>query len=191
MAEDKVEVKFKSDALKKILKNFKHPGYVRVGILQSSGKIARSDQDNKSDEKPKGKKKTGLLSVLQKFFSSVGTIDNASLGAVHEFGSKKRNIPPRSFLRMPLEDDFDAELEKSAADKDFCELMVKDPNAFLNRLGQKALKVVQNAFNNGGSSQTKWTALKPKYAKTKNVNMILVETSQLRDSVSYEVVGGN
>ena len=163
MAEDKVKVKFKSEMLKKILKNFKRPGYVKVGILQSSGKIGRSDEKSK--------------------------INNAELGAVHEFGTQ--NIPERSFLRMPLEDDFDAELEKSAADKDFCELMVKDPNAFLNRLGQKALKVVQNAFNNGGSSQTKWTALNPKYAKTKNVNMILVETSQLRDSVSYEVVEGN
>ena len=31
-----------------------------------------------------------------------GDIDNAGLGLVHEFGSIIRNIPPRSWLRMPI-----------------------------------------------------------------------------------------
>jgi phage gpG-like protein len=31
-----------------------------------------------------------------------GTLTNAELGAIHEFGSYSRGIPMRSFLRMPL-----------------------------------------------------------------------------------------
>lgn len=164
MAGEKVEVKFESKLLNQLLRNMKKHGYVKVGILNSS-KNSRSDSE----------------------------LNNASIGAVHEFGLKnssgKEAIPERSFLRMPLQDDFDTALEAKSDPKQLAEDLVKNPKGLFEKIGNVALGVITEAFDQGGSSKTKWKSLNPEYAKTKKVNQILVETQQLRESITYEVEG--
>ena len=182
---NKVEVKFEAKLLNQLLKNLKKPGYVKVGILES-GKNKRTpppdkDKDPKKNNKPKKKEKLPT---------------NADIGVVHEFGleinvgkRKKIAMPERSFLRMPLYDDFEDRLFKNNSAQDLVEKLVEKPAKFFDKLGTTALGVIRDAFHNGGSSRTKWQSLDPEYAKTKNVNQILVETGQLRDSITHQVVG--
>ena len=163
MAGKKVEVKFESKLLNKLLRNMKKNAYVKVGILSSN--------DARSEE----------------------TKGNAYIGAVHEFGLKnsegKTAIPKRSFLKMPLQDDFDNALGKKGDVKELAKDLVKDPRQFFDKLGNIAVGVITEAFDRGGSTKTAWASLNPEYAKTKKVQQILVETQQLRESITYEVEG--
>jgi phage gpG-like protein len=113
-------------------------------------------------------------------------LSNADIGAVHEYGSVSRNIPARSFLRMPL--------------------FVKSAN-IINQVGKRALKwliegnkkqvlvdigiacegAIQDAFNSGGFGA--WKSLKPSSVRGKIQHnpQPLVNTNQLRRSITSKV----
>jgi phage gpG-like protein len=104
---------------------------------------------------------------------------NAELAMVHEFGSKTRNIPMRSFLRMPVH-------QKSkeiydVAIKGAIDLFIKGESAkILNRIGSKAVAVVMQAFATSGFGQ--WASPKRRSGSP------LVDTGQLRRSILFKVV---
>ena len=110
---------------------------------------------------------------------------NAVVCAAHEYGSSK--LPPRSFLRMPINDDLEIEMEKTGA---FNENMLKEVIrsgglwVYCLRIAEVARVCVLNAFNVGGSSKTKWKRSNMKYKLNKQT---LVETQQLRNSITTEV----
>lgn len=113
---------------------------------------------------------------------------NASIGAVHEYGDPSRGIPQRSFLRMPIATKLNSELSKANM---FNKQMLKDileAGDFMSwsrRVGLIAEKCVLDAFNSGGFGT--WPAWKnPSYQN--NTGMLLVDSTQLRDSISSEVV---
>lgn len=141
------------------LKNQLDRGYItRVGVL--GGKNARGAGD------PYG---------------------NADIGAVHEFGSESAGIPPRSFLRMPLEHQ-KPELLKAMSAKSVKDAIARgDIKRVFELLGVKGEEIVQKAFSTGGFGQ--WPALKAETVRRKGSSAILIETAQLRRAVTSDVVG--
>lgn len=108
---------------------------------------------------------------------------NATIGAKHEFGNE--GMPIRSFLRVPITDNLQKFLEKSGAfDKDALEQVVKSGSLqnWIEKVGIVAEDVVAEAFNTGGFG--KW---KPSDMRFKKNHQTLVETQQLRNSITSEV----
>jgi len=124
------------------------------------------------------------IGVLGKDTRSDGKT-NAEIGAAHEFGTS--TIPQRSFLRMPLIEKLDSELDKSDLKKeDYLKEVIKTKSIvrFMKRIAKAAEAVVSQAFSTGGFG--KWARWKnPNYKN--NSGQLLVDTAQLRDSISSEV----
>lgn len=113
-------------------------------------------------------------------------ITNATVGAAHEFGTSK--MPQRSFLRVPIAEHLDKKLESSGAlDKDVLNEVVKSGNVlpWVTKVAALAEGIVLEAFDTGGFG--KWPKWKGDYSN--NTGNILVDTQQLRNSISYDVVG--
>lgn len=112
---------------------------------------------------------------------------NAEVGAVHEFGSPTRGIPQRSFLRMPLIKLLSPCLEAEGATSE-AELqeVIKQGSVkpWLEKVAIIAERIVQGAFGSNGYGE--WAAWK-KPGYTNNTGMILVDTTQLRNSITSEV----
>lgn len=156
------------DALNKTLKDSKV--IVRVGIL--GGKNVRNNATyNQEKSKYKINKK------------SPANISNAEIGAAHEFGTT--NLPVRSFLRMPIAEQFPKELTKAGIfnDKDIQEVIKNSSfRQFANKIGVLAVRTVLMAFDSAGFG--KWKESNMHYKKVKQT---LVETHQLRDSITFDV----
>lgn len=110
--------------------------------------------------------------------------DNASIGLKHEFG--KEGMPVRSFLRIPIIERLEKTMEKNGAfDTEMFQETVKkgDFTEFIRRLGITGEQVVAEAFATGGFG--KW---KQSNMARKKIKQTLVETTQLRDSITSEVI---
>lgn len=109
---------------------------------------------------------------------------NAEIGALHEFGGTK--MPKRSFLRTPLTDLLKSWLEKAGMfDEASLSRVIKERSIFpwVKKISVTALDIVLGAFETGGYG--KW---KPSNMDHKKVHMTLVETQQLRNSITEDVV---
>lgn len=110
---------------------------------------------------------------------------NAEVGASHEFGTSK--MPVRSFLRVPISENLMKYLEKGMMlDKKELELVVQSSSilAWVAKIGITAERIVQDAFSSGGFG--KWPSWKtPGYQN--NTGQLLVDTQQLRNSITSEV----
>jgi hypothetical protein len=104
---------------------------------------------------------------------------------MHEFGMG--NMPQRSFLRIPISQNLARELENSGAfTPEAAKQVIKQASMvpWLESAAAVALKIVSDAFDTGGFG--KWPKWKTKGYKN-NANMILVDTQQLRNSITSEV----
>lgn len=113
------------------------------------------------------------------------TQTNASIGAAHEFGTSK--LPMRSFLRVPISDNLEKEMETSGLlDEKAAEEVIKQGSVlpWLQKVAIQAEAIVLGAFDTGGYG--KWAPWKNPNHKS-NANMILVDTQQLRNSITSEV----
>lgn len=156
-----VNIEMNTAGLERLMSSLKKAGKARVGIL--GGDATRSDNEG-------------------------GTINNASLGMVQEMGSTSRNIPPRSFLRMPLLHRR-AELAKAMQTSTFKDAFESgDKEKALKILGVAAENIVQDAFQTSGFGR--WKPLKAATIKAKGSAKPLIDTAQLRRSISSEVVDG-
>jgi phage gpG-like protein len=158
MSDDDFTLNIKGlDQLVKALK-VKAP-VARVGIL--GDKTVRSSEENQ------------------------GSLTNAEVGAAHEFGTS--TVPKRSFLRDPIKEHLDTEMERSGAfDKQVLVDVLKQGSVvpWVKKIASLAEGIVLEAFSTGGFG--KWTAWKtPNY--TNNTGQLLVDTKQLRDSITSEV----
>jgi len=112
-------------------------------------------------------------------------LNNATIGAFHEFGTSK--MPQRSFLKMPISEHLAKELESSGA---FDEATIKEvvkqgtTRPWLEKVAICAEAVVQDAFNSGGFG--KWA---PSDMAHKKNHQTLVETQQLRNSITTKITG--
>lgn len=110
---------------------------------------------------------------------------NATIGAAHEFGTE--NMPQRSFLRVPLTDNLNKRIESSGLlDADVMKEVIKVGSVipWLKKIMGIAEGIVAEAFASNGFG--KWAAWKTKGYTSKTGN-VLVDTEQLRDSITSEV----
>lgn len=109
---------------------------------------------------------------------------NGAVGAAHEFGTTR--LPQRSFLRVPLTNFLDKQLEGAGLlDENTLKQVIKEGSAlpWLKKIAIVAEKVVQGAFDSNGYGQ--WQGWKNGYVS--NTGQILVNTQQLRNSITSEV----
>lgn len=121
---------------------------------------------------------------------SKGGSTNAEIGFIQEFGRmEKPKIPARSFLRMPLREHLKDEIEKSKAFKeDEIDKAVAAGNGeqLVKKLGLVAEKVILEAFETSGWG--KWKKNAPFTVKMKGSNKPLIDTGELRKSITSQVV---
>lgn len=133
-----------------------------------------------------------------------GALTNAELGMIHELGSYSRNIPARSFLRMPLHFQTERILKEAAvgAEKAVAEGKME---LVLKRLGTACENAIQRAFATSGFGTWAAQSYKTLLAKTKGSLAVrrqkaaeviyergqyakpLIDTGQLRRSISSKV----
>jgi phage gpG-like protein len=109
---------------------------------------------------------------------------NAEIGAKHEFGGD--GMPIRSFMRMPINDKLEDEIEQSGLfGKNSINEVIKkgDVTPWMMKIGILCEKVIQDAFDSGGFG--KWPKWKPGYKS--NTGLILVNTQQLKRSIVSKV----
>lgn len=130
--------------------------------------------------------RVGILGGHDARDTGTGGTSNATIGAAHEFGTSK--LPMRSFLRIPLSYHLSKVLEQSGAFTDDALKHVvagKTLVPWLEKVGIEAVGIVLDAFDTAGGGS--WAPLNPDTMKRKRVKQILVETQQLRNSITYEV----
>ena len=153
-----VSIKADTQALKDVQKGLSKAGYVKVGVL--GNEASRGEEG----------------------------INNAELGAVQEFGSASKNIPPRSFLRAPLEGD-KKQIIKALQSKAVKKAIEEgNAEAALELVGIAAEGVVDEAFATSGGGT--WAANKPSTVRKKGSSRPLVDTGELRRSITSEVISG-
>lgn len=110
-------------------------------------------------------------------------LNNAEIGAFHEFGTTK--LPQRSFLRVPLTENLEKHLTKAGAfNQDMLRQVIATGSLrpWLQKVAVLAEGIVLGAFDSGGYG--KWM---PSDMRFKKVHQTLVETQQLRNSISFEI----
>lgn len=108
---------------------------------------------------------------------------NAEIGAAHEFGTTKH--PIRSFLRGPISDNLNKDLEAQGAfsKKEIADVIQSGSVvSWLKKIVIVAEGIVAGAFDSGGYG--KWH---PSNMAHKKNHQTLVETQQLRNSITSEV----
>ena len=121
--------------------------------------------------------------ILNTWNSKYQELTNAALGAIHEFGSAKKKIPERSFLRMPLL----LKLFPAIKGIDWIGLIqTKGIAHALGVLGLKAEGVIHAAFRTGGWGW--WPKLKRRTILAKGHDRILIETGQMEKAIDSRVV---
>jgi hypothetical protein len=125
-SECSVDVNIKG--LDNLMKALKQKGYVKVGIL--------GDKNTRSG---KGRKAT-----------------NAEIGVVHEFGNKAGTIPPRSFLRLPIQHEGKAIMKRMRSYKEKIQkgLLAGKITIFFDYLAIEAEAAIQKAF---ASVEKEWS----------------------------------
>ena len=113
-----------------------------------------------------------------------GAQTNAEIGAIHEFGSFSKNIPQRSFLRMPIEHEREKIMEAVVAEVgDLAQSGTK--HKLLVHIGHECENAIQRAFETHGFGA--WPPDKPATFKAKGSSAPLIDTGQLRRSIASEV----
>lgn len=109
-------------------------------------------------------------------------INNATLAAIHEFGSPANKIPQRSFLRKPLSNNKAnlANLAKNLISQVFTEQITID--TALSFIGEEAKNISKEAITNEISP-----ALNSKTIKRKKSSKPLIDTGQLLNAITYEI----
>ena len=164
MKDNSVEFNFKQ--LTKLVRYFKK-GFprVRVGIIGD-----KAAQEHKNTD---------------------GKLTNAQIGFIHEFGvmTGKNKIPARSFLDMPLRLHLQDYIDKSETlnGEAFEEALENgELEEYATQVGIVAERVVQDAFRTSGFGN--WAPNRPSTILRKGSSKPLIDTGELRRSISSEVV---
>ncbi len=131
----------------------------------------------------KGKLPTVRVGILGNSNARADGESNAQIGSWHEFGTSK--LPVRSFLRLPISALLDKYLAKEGAleKKTLKEVLESGTIApWLQKIGFVAETIVSDAFASGGFGI--WP---PSDMKNKTNHQTLVESQQLRNSITSEV----
>ena len=113
-----------------------------------------------------------------------GKRTNSKIGAAHEFGIEGQK--QRSFLRQPITDYLDKKLESAGMlDEDVIKEVIKTGEVlpWVKKVAVIAKAIVDEAFASGGYG--KWDSWEGNY--TSRTGLILVDTTQLRDSITWDL----
>jgi hypothetical protein len=182
------------EALRAELNKFR-TARVRVGIL--GGGVRPLDPSGDRHAKTGLRKRLGSISRTD----STGApeeLNNPTLGLWHEFGTKAKEIitpsgktrtlpalPARSFLRMPLMTRMQTRIDEIGRETFRALIMGRGVIAALGVLGTVARNLIDKAFETGGWGA--WPKLSPRTIKAKGSSAILIDSAQLRKSVTYDV----
>jgi hypothetical protein len=113
-------------------------------------------------------------------------LSNVELGVIHEFGAPAVGIPERSFIRAP----FDASVRELTALMGKAARVVYDvrtasEDRVLGLVGEKVVSIFQNAMNRGIPPE-----LKPATVARKGSSKPLIDTAQLKQSITWKIVDG-
>ena len=154
---------FKTKNLDQLLKALKRsPPVARIGVLGSHATRTPAEGEN-----PKQ------------------MLNNAEIGAIHEYGSPVEGLPQRSFLRVPITTHLGKAMEASEALSPAVLAEVVKSGTILpwtEKVAIMATDIVGEAFATGGFGEWKQSNM-----DRKKVHMTLIESQQLRNSISYEV----
>lgn len=114
------------------------------------------------------------------------TLTNAEIGLEHEYGVITRNLPERSFLRMPLISKLPQAIAAAGAAAWRKAIVEKGVLNALGNLGALGEHVVQEAFATGGFGF--WKKLSARRIREKGSSVILIDTAQLRQTIDSRVV---
>jgi len=154
---------------------------VRVGILGATGR--NRIQQQKGESNPAFAKR---IREFQKSNKAKGDLEtNADIGLAHEKGIKSKNLPRRSWLEEPLRDHL-SEYFSKAGKKAIEQMLLGTPRMAYAQLGLIAEVIIQKGFASGGYG--KWKPLSPITIARKGSSAILIDTAQLRRSVTSEVI---
>ncbi len=112
-------------------------------------------------------------------------LTNAEIGVIHEFGSVSKRIPARSFLRMPLESHQDQLIEVFGKKEVKKKVLQGNLIGAMQDLAFVAEQIIDDAFKSRGFGN--WAPNKPLTVKKKKSSNPLIDTSQLRRSITSEV----
>ena len=143
--------------------------------------IKVTDKDNTD-------KLLNTLAKLEKSKVEIGIFSKAGgeillIANVHEFGSNKRNIPERSFIRAGF-DKYKKDFESRA--KDLVERAIFgeiSADEALNLIGEYAVSKIKLYL-----TEMKSPKLKQITIDRKGSSALLIDTGRLRDSITYRVV---
>lgn len=126
------------------------------------------------------------VGIPQKYSSRPGErITNAELAFIHTNGSPVKNIPPRPFVQPAIEA-HQTEISQMLLDA-FAYIMggkKQEGVRRLNVLGIFAVEVVKDMFKKGHNN---WPPLKPETIKRKGSDLPLVDTGEMRNSITYVI----
>lgn len=153
----------------------------------TKAKKTRSKRANvtvtKSDYLPDILKKLRKLTGIEVRIGATGDAETAEIAAVHEFGSLKKGIPARSFVRLGRKKAQTAIGKLARAG--VTEIVLKNETAegLLKGIGQLAKDRMLQNFD-----KIRTPSLSPIYAKRKGSKKLLVQEKQLRDSITFVIV---
>lgn len=133
-----------------------------------------------------GKVEVGFFDSKPHITSGKGgkrTITMKDLAAIHEYGAPGANIPERSFMRASLQLNKGKYGSYLLAQMKQLLLFKTTPTKIKETLGMQAKADIQSYMVNG-----KFTPLKQATIRRKKSSKPLIDTGQLRQSVTYRIV---
>lgn len=104
------------------------------------------------------------------------------IGMIHEFGVPEKNIPRRSFIRVPIENNIKEITKLIEHNHKLVSENAMSAKVALDRIGIKAQNTIKESFRNND-----WKPLKRATVKRKGSSRPLIDTGQLIGSISYIV----
>lgn len=104
------------------------------------------------------------------------------IGMIHEFGVPEKNIPRRSFIRAPIENNIKEITKLIEHNHKLVSENSISAEVALSRIGIKAQNTIKESFRNND-----WKPLKRATIKRKGSSKPLIDTGQLIGSISYIV----
>lgn len=129
-------------------------------------------------------KRSVLVGIPEGSERSDGEISNAALAYIHELGAPAANIPARPFMAPGIEDAKEritAQLEKGS--KALMEGNAHKADQALNAAGLIAVNSIKNKISDGD-----FAPLKDSTIKRKGSDRPLLDSGQMRNSITYLVV---
>lgn len=104
------------------------------------------------------------------------------IGMIHEFGAPEKNIPRRSFIRVPIENNIKEITKLIENNHKLVSENSMSAKVALDRIGLKAQNTIKESFR-----KNDWKPLKRATIKRKGSSRPLIDTGQLIGSISYIV----